>query len=294
MPIFRRSHDPFGLLSPAIDVPLLTGGPAGEAPVPPLGPLVLGGVRLPPGRPASSPSLWLTDDVVPDAVRAWRRLVDQYPSTGLWPLLLTPLSGEVARPWDSGELYPVDLATVDAVDVEGLLGERWTDSVVPIGGPTVHPAIERALAPFGAEFPGRAPSLPSTAEPAVVAAASVAAPNTRIGLVRCPRPADAVAAIGWCGAINRLQSEEVSAVLRSWEDRFGVVVAGLAFATVTLLVPNPPRDESHALSLAAEIAAFCPDALWQGSDGAWLGSDDTLTGLAHMLLHRPVWRLWWD
>lgn len=68
---------------------------------------------------------------------------------------------------------------------------------------------------------------------------------------------------GWLGAINVTGPAEVAAV-RSWEERFGVVLAGLGFDTLTLLVPHPPGDERHALPIAAEIAALCPDALWQG------------------------------
>jgi hypothetical protein len=86
----------------------------------------------------------------------------------------------------------------------------------------------------------------------------------RLGLVRCRRPADAVALAGWLGAINVMGPAEVAAVLRNWEERFGVVLAGLGFDTLTPLVPHPPVDERQALPIAAEIAALCPDALWQG------------------------------
>ena len=300
MPLFFRSHDPIKLLPATVDVPPLPGVPAVDASLPPVGPLLAADVQLPPGRPAGcsatnrSPSLWLTDDVVPGAPTVWRRLVDQYPGTGLWPLLLTPLDGDGGRPWDSGELDPVAVTAVEDVDVAELLVQGWAGSVVPIGGPTVHPSIERALTPFGAPFPGLSPALPPTAGPTVVSAAALAGASARFGLVSCLRPADAVALIGWQGAINRLQSAEVSAVLRSWEDRFGVVLVGLGFATLTVLVPHPPQDEAHALRVAAEIAAFCPDALWQGSDGAWLGSDDTIAGLSRLLRTRSVWRLWFD
>jgi len=119
---------------------------------------------------------------------------------------------------------------------------------------------------------------------------------TRLGLVRCRRPADAVALIGWQGAINRRSAEEVSAVLRSWEDRFGVVLAALGFATLTLLVPHPPADESEALPLAAELAALCPDVLSEDGpvDGFGYLSGGTIAGLARVLVDRPIWRLWWD
>jgi hypothetical protein len=105
-----------------------------------------------------------------------------------------------------------------------------------------------------------------------------------------------VALIGWHGAINSRSPEQVSAVLRSWEDRFGVVLAGLRFATLTLLVPHPPRNVSEALPVAAELAALCPDVLSQDGPVAAFGylSGGTLTGLAGVLVDRPVWTLWWD
>jgi hypothetical protein len=82
--------------------------------------------------------------------------------------------------------------------------------------------------------------------------------------VSCRRPADAIGVAGWTGAINVWQRPaQVSAVLRSWEDRFGAIVVGLGFATITLLVPRPPTTDDDALRVAAEVAALCPDALWQ-------------------------------
>jgi hypothetical protein len=111
--------------------------------------------------------------------------------------------------------------------------------------------------------------------------------RARVGLVRCRRPADAIAVAGWQGAINRVSSAEVSAVLRSWEERFGIVVAGLTFATISLLIPRPPRDDAHALRLAAEVAALCPDQLWQGDV-------ESLEELSRLLVGRPVRHLWFD
>jgi hypothetical protein len=121
-------------------------------------------------------------------------------------------------------------------------------------------------------------------------------PWTRIGLVACRHPADAIAAIGWSGAINRRSSAQVSAVLRSWEERFGTVLAGLGFATLTLLVPHPPEDESEALPIAAELAALCPDVLAEDGpiDGFGYTAEGTVAGLARLLVNRPVWKLWWD
>lgn len=243
-------------------------------------------------QPGCGPALRLTDD--PGAATAWRRLVDHFPETGLWPLLLAPLGADHPdRPWDSGELDPVPLGRVDTLHPAAVLADGWADSLVPLGD---DPYLEH-LRPFGAVFPGLAPPLRRAGLPASLPADAVEPRElTRLGLVRCRRPADAVALIGWQGAINRRSAEEVSAVLRSWEDRFGVVLAALGFATLTLLVPHPTADESEALPLAAELAALCPDVL--SEDGPMNGfgyvAGGTVAGLARVLVDRPIWRLWWD
>ena len=268
--------------------------------LPSTGPVTIGGVALPVGRPVTprriegrtdaplAPTLWVTDSVVPDAAHVWRRLVDCFPTTGLWPLLLRPLGDDARRPWDAGELDPVPVEAIDARDAAQVLADGWAGSVVPIEGPSVHPAIERALAPFGAEFPGLAAPGPSRPLPLTVETRRlVRFARPRIGLVPCRRPADAIGLAGWQGAVNRVQAAEVSSVLRSWEDRFGVVLAGLCFATMSLLVPRPPLDPAHGARLAVELAALCPDQLWQGAV-------QTLEELGRSLIDEPVRHLWFD
>ena len=245
-------------------------------------------------QPRADTGLWLTDDVIADSVTAWRRLVDMYSETGLWPLLLTSLAADYDhRPWHSGELDPVPLARGDALEAAAVLAEGWADSLVPMGE---NPYVEH-LHPYGAAFPGLAAPLGRECCPAPVTADALDPwMPRRLGLVPCRRPADAVALIGWHGAINSRSPVQVSAVLRSWEDRFGVVLAELRFATLTLLVPHPPRDVPEALPIAAELAALCPDVLSQDGpvDGFGYLSGGTLAGLARVLVDRPVWTLWWD
>jgi Domain of unknown function (DUF4253) len=101
--------------------------------------------------------------------------------------------------------------------------------------------------------------------------------------------------VGWLGAINVRRPTEVSAVLRSWEERFGAMVVGLGFATVTLLVTRPPRTDDDALRVAAEVAALCPDALWQPEEmPPYLPREATLDAMARHLVRGSVWRLWFD
>jgi hypothetical protein len=215
------------------------------------------------------------------------------PATGLWPLMLTPLGGDhLDRPWDTGELQPVSVADVDANDPQAVLAEGWADSLVPMGE---NPYVQH-LRPFGAAFPGLAAPLRRRDLPATEPTGAVNRYRpVRLGLVHC-RPADAVASIGWLGAINRRSPEKVSAVLRSWEERFGIVLAGLGFATLTLVVPRPPANESEALPIAAEVAALCPDVLSEDgpTDGFGYVAGGTVAGLAGVLVERSVWTLWWD
>ncbi|WP_116450219.1 DUF4253 domain-containing protein [Blastococcus litoris] len=224
----------------------------------------------------------------------WHRLVGGFTATHLWPLVLTGLGREYAdRPWESGELEPVAVTDVDALHPGAVLAAGWADGLVPMGP---DPYVEH-LRPFGAEFPGLAPPLSPTGDPATVAADALGMwGRGRIGLVACNRPADAIASIGWLGAINSRTPAQVSAVLRTWEDRFGVVLAGLGFATMTLLVPRPPEEESVALSVAAEIASLCPDVLAQDGpvDGFGYEAGGTIAGLARLLVGRTSWTLWWD
>jgi hypothetical protein len=234
--------------------------------------------------------LWLTDRPVTDPALLWWALAEQFPTTGLWPLMLHCLEGESGRPWDVGEFYPASEADVDALDARQVLETGWHDGVVPIENPW--PAGTGPLAPFGSSFPGLASPGPGTDVLPVVLPSGGRA---RIGLVGCRRPADAVALIGWTGALNVRPATEVSAVLRSWEDRFGAVLVGLGFATMTLLVTRPPTENSDAFHLAAEVAAFCPDALWQPEEQwPYEPSDASLHALSRRLVREPVWRLWFD
>ncbi len=78
------------------------------------------------------------------------------------------------------------------------------------------------------------------------------------------------------------------AVLRSWEDRFGIRVVALGFDRLTLSVAAPPATLEEAEEIAAEHFAFCPDNITQGHH-------ENLRAYArHDVLDRPVWSFWWD
>lgn len=89
------------------------------------------------------------------------------------------------------------------------------------------------------------------------------------------------------GAVNTDQDgAALSAVLRSWEERFGATLVGVGFDTIYLLVARPPRSLDAARRVAAEYFAFCADSVYQG-----VGS---IAQLAHALIDGVLWSFWWD
>ncbi len=208
-----------------------------------------------------------------DGHLAYGELLGRAAHTGCCPVWLT--EPEFVRPPDD---CAARVAAVDVVDPHAFLARRWGPDC-PVCG---------CREPFGAVFPPLAPPGTSTA-PALEVAAG-AADHLRLGhlaVVPVSRPADVVAAIDWSGPCNYgTDVTALSAVLRSWEDRFGAVVVRIDRATLWLSVAAPPRTSEHAVHVAAEHVAFCPDV--DGEDGR------PLRTYASGLVGEQVWRFWWD
>ncbi|GAA5097025.1 DUF4253 domain-containing protein [Nocardia iowensis] len=248
---------------------------------------------LPPGRMVKATNtaaeerevLWVSDERQPRADVLWGRLYDQRADTGLYPLLLDvldpfPPAGNLQnRPWHSGELGFVPVEKIDALDAEQLLRGMWpmTDDAYAsdLGAPSSWPGV--AAPGTGGGDPG-------------VAARKLAHDLARkrdrlIGLVPATRGADAIALSGWEGAVNLTNdTEELSAIVRSWEDRFDVRVVMLGFDTLYLSVAAPPTTQDHALQVAAEHLTFCPDNFDFG----------TFDDYAAKLIGCHNWGFWWD
>ena len=279
--------------------------------VPPLpgdGPVDIGGVHLPIGRRLtgnasmaphgiemiSAPVAWLTDEAVLDAGGLLHRLRTPAAEVGLVPVLLTGMEGDARRPWDSHEFSPTDPRRIEHFEAGRILADMWSQNVNEEDEETLE-----AAQPFGMEFPGlsAAPTVnpPSgfgrlfakASDPADDRSTLASLRSRRIGLVAAHRPADAVTALGWTGAVN-VHDDPVlmSTVLRSWEDRWAARVVEIGFDTLTLTVGIPPRDRQRALALAAEHFAFCPDNITQGAG--------TVAAYAESLRDSPVWTFWWD
>ncbi|MEV7076849.1 DUF4253 domain-containing protein [Streptomyces sp. NPDC093990] len=254
------------------------------------------GLGLPLGRlidetddgPWHEPLLWHAEYAASSG--AWTALGARAARTGLLPVLIE-VGGSQGGPGE-WELMPGQMSYPGDHDPEELLAEYWEYA---IGEPD---ELDAAIAPYAEAWPGLAPapgSLP--ADPDTRAAETADAlldegswfKEPRLALVPARRSADIPAAIGWTGPLNYEQDvARLCAVLRSWEDRFGIRVLALGFDRLVLSVAAPPTTGDEAEAVAAEHFAFCPDNITQGDH-------ETLREYAeHAVRGQRVWSFWWD
>ena len=197
-------------------------------------------VALPAGRlvrPRSpggdTPAYWLSDQPAPATL--WSRLRAAHSRSGLWPLLLEGLDNEPARPWLAGEVHPQPVGQIDHHDAARFLASVWSGWVRFVEEDYEPDFVVEALAPFGRDWPGLAPPGAPVGDPDVVAdqcAAGLEDGQARLGLVAADRGADTLALSGWTGPANHAKTAPLAAVVRSWEDRFGVRVVRVGLPPV--------------------------------------------------------------
>jgi hypothetical protein len=270
------------------------------AEIPPDGPVRLGSVQLPAGKRLAAwddptPVLWATCELVTDAPVVWQVLSGLHPDTGLVPILLSFLrDGHEGRPWDEGELYlRCDLAEVDQLDAATVLAQCWA------GRAPTRREFERepeffahCFPPFGLQFPGLAPGQDHALTEAELARALSWFAPARIGLVPASRPADVLALVGYNGTANKFGTPELlSAVLRSWEERFGAVLIEVGFDHIRMLVRRPPRTLPDAQAVAGELLVMC-DEFWP-IDRLGIAFRD-IEPIAEHVLRFPIWSMWLD
>ncbi|WP_344599713.1 DUF4253 domain-containing protein [Streptomyces glaucus] len=227
--------------------------------------------------PWHEPLLWCADErAVPGA---WAALASVPRTVGLLPVVLDVGGGHGGpRQW---ELAPGEMSYPGDHDAEEVLAGLWEE-----------------CAAEGDRWPGlaAAPDPDGVPDPESVAAAVAGSlldggplKDPRVALVPARRSADIPTALGWTGPVGHEgDTARLSAVLRSWEDRFGIRVVALGFDHLLLSVAAPPATLGEAAAVAAEHFAFCPGALRQGGGttlAAYAGSQ---------VLDRPVWHFWWD
>jgi hypothetical protein len=217
-------------------------------------------VPLPPGREVPvadggrETMLWCSDGP-PDADLI-RQLRAAHPVSGLWPLLVR------ADPLDDSalELRPHLSSAPDAYDAALVLAGFWHSHTRDGPSGTTDPYGQRWPRVAAAGVPLEDPN--DCADALTRELLRDDPQPLRLGLVPAPRGADALSVMGWTGPLNYdNDTARFAAVLRSWEDRFGVSVLHIEGSSLTVSVA---ADLDAALHLAAEHFAFCPDNLWQG------------------------------
>ena len=216
-----------------------------------------------------------------DDLGLYRRLLRDAPSTGRCPVLLS--APALAAVQGGGRPAAVSAAR-GRPDAAAVLAERY---------PTGCLYHSSCLAPYGGTFPGRAPPTPglellTPAEIVEAAVEEAAGPGDHLlGVAAVSRPADVPAAVGWVGA--RTCWDDVgalSAVLRSWEDRFGALLVRLGHSCLEFAVAAPPWERSECVAIAAEHYALCDDT--------YRGNPGTLRDYANLLRGSTRWSFWWD
>lgn len=207
------------------------------------------------------PVMWVSEQAGPSVQQWWEPMFDDHPHTGLYPLLLdASVDADLLGSAPTAE-------SIDRVPSDQLIREYFDYS--------------------GNDWPGFAPAKRLSVHPGYAAArlAAAGADTARLALVPCTRSADTPALIGWTGAMDYTwQVEKISAVLRTWEDRFGVRVVRLGCTTLELSVAAPPSSITEARRITLEHAGFCP-SIWQ--------EEVALNSYAAGLVKSAVWRFQW-
>ncbi|GIH65395.1 hypothetical protein Msi02_62120 [Microbispora siamensis] len=246
------------------------------------------------GAWTDGPVCWVSDQPVDDLPGKWARLQAACELTGLRPIALE---------YVDDELLPERLSDIEAVDVENYLIDSWkaycayreAARVTPVSYDEVPEGVEVPddPGPPYSVWPGLASADLLHADPDLVACEVVATEifsdpgfaTPHVALVPAPRSADIPALMGWY--FDGPRPAALAAVLRSWEDRFGVRVIAACHGGWKVSVAAPPTTKEQAEHLALEHLLVCPDALYQV--GAW-----TFPEYAERILGSRIWHLWWD
>lgn len=240
--------------------------------VPASGEPTIAGIQLPAGIACPGdgpPTYWRTLEPIDDPRRLTSPLAGAFAQTGLWPLLYA-WEEDPENYWFGGPGVPHDLA----VDIDEVMHSQWESWKQATWGPK----------PIFAEFPGLAEPQGASEEGASGdpfalinddARRASWEPTRSLLLVPCRRPADVLAVVGW--DFSQMPYPIMTALLRSWEERFAAVPVQIDLATITLNVGRPPQTHTQAQRLVAEFAAVCELAIDK--------DDDWLDRTASLLLH---------
>ena len=255
---------------------------------------------LPSGRflPDGSPTMWQSDGRVADPVGLWEYCDRSAAATGIWPVLSGFGDYQPIYPWP-----PRTPARVEDVGLERELRAMWEAlRTRQAEGPPSrdffpdHDIYASVLEdwplqwPPYDQWPGLAPAVPDSGQDSAevnrrVLGEALAGPSPvrpYLALVRAERPADIPAVMAWDA---EAPLELLSAMLRSWEDRFGARVVAFEGATLHVSVARPP-----VMAADASLVAF---------EHVLLGDDNHrgelhYSNYAESLVGDHHWQFWWD
>lgn len=224
----------------------------------------------------------------------WLTCARQFPSTGLWPIC-DARGLEPTRGWEflteDGKPYWLDPYAVpnDVYDAITLADREYY-----FQDPDDDPDFSKELLKncgvndtsmtLAQAMPLPDDALTSLATPANFFAAK------HLTLVACRRPADAVLLLDFGVANDDATPGIFAGVLRSWEERFGVVPVMLNPAWTSFQVLAPPNQEAEIERLAAEVVSFAEDSAAQGGLHICYGDHASPQEFARS----REWLIWWD
>ncbi|MER6991153.1 DUF4253 domain-containing protein [Saccharopolyspora hirsuta] len=234
-----------------------------------------------------APLCWISDE--PPAPQLVAALRAEHRQSGLWPLLLCDNDEVYGERCTVGVVPPEPLEHIDRWRVVDVMARIW-DGLVQADD-DLGPAYDlEVLAPFDYHCPGPARGGNLLADPDILANQQLPKfidDDTRLALIPVRRGADVLTVLGWSGAANHVsRTAGLSAMARSWEERFGVRLLRLGPDRLDLSVAAPPQDADHAAAVAAEHWTFCPDRILQETG--------TIEAYAQEIRGRRTWSFWWE
>lgn len=237
---------------------------------------------------------WESRESDRDLADLWLTCARKFPMTGLWPICdaneLSPMrcwdcvSDDGKPDWLDPYAIPTDV--YDVVNVADRVGyfcdphdepELYLELLEDCGIKDTSLTLARAT-----PMPANPLSLLATPD-------GFYAPKS-LTLVACRRPSDSVLLLDF-GVPNAAATPGIFAgVLRSWEQRFGVVPVMLNPGWTSFQVLAPPTQEFEVERLATEVVSFAEDSAAQGGIHIWFGDNVTPQEVARS----REWLIWWD
>lgn len=225
--------------------------------LPPPGSRTLAGVALPEGEYIHPDGDATLPPIAYASVRPQSRrefaplmsaLVNVYPQTGLWPL-------RMGEDCSSEEAFSRACSVSEADVLDIYRQHHYPDD--PYALPTVL-------------IPGTDGFAPESDQCA-------AGGSGYLLLVPVEYPSQCAAALGWMGPVNEeLFPPEISAVLRSWEQRWGITPTGLSLDWLELTIPQGRMAAVDRHEFVRELWCFCRESAEEYLESGYRSTQWTL------------------